>query len=142
MRAVLTFATLALVACGPSAGSTVDCPSVGGTTSGTSTTSTTSSTTSTTSAWTCSLTTAPTVVCPPGAFGGPCANGNTLPCCNGGVALNACSMPAGILTHECWTTCASGLCAVVPSDIDPNIEKSTCCDPGSPTDPCMQPVAP
>lgn len=129
-RAAILF-VLAAVGCGPTPAATLACSGAGG---GTTTTTTSAN------GGTCSPTKEPTVVCPPGAYESCAIGSMTLPCCAGGLALNACAMPAGILTHDCWTACASGLCAVVPDDIDPNIERSTCCAPGSAADPCAKAV--
>lgn len=131
IRAAILF-VIAAAGCGSSPAATLVCSSAGG--------GATTTTTASASGKTCSPTTEPTVVCPPGAYESCASGSTTLPCCANGAALNACAVPAGILTHECWTACASGLCAVVPDDIDPNVERSTCCDPGSATDPCAKAV--
>lgn len=60
-------------------------------------------------------------------------------CCDGNTATNACARPAGILTHVgCETqdggACGSGECAIGLGGA------ITCCEPGSPTDPCSKEV--
>lgn len=70
-------------------------------------------------------------VCPVGAFA-LCEPVDTMtPCCKDSAIFNACSRPAGILTHDGCGTCAAGECAISPKGA------VTCCDNfGTPSDPC------
>lgn len=72
--------------------------------------------------------------CPSGAFPVCEPQDVTVACCNGGTALDACARPAGILTHDCAPTCASGECAKSPNGAE------TCCTFGATNDPCDKAV--
>lgn len=63
----------------------------------------------------------PASVCPSGAYS-VCENGDTTTaCCQEGACIQVCSLPAGILTHDCPVPCSSTICAISPNG------NETCC---------------
>lgn len=58
--------------------------------------------------------------------------------CQGGFAVDVCERPAGILTTACDVT--GGCIQACPLAAMSTSGKVTCCEPGSPTDPCSATV--